>query len=392
MRLGLALVHSSALARRHTVNFTPPWPIFSFQFPDSRHSTRSRVFVQSTQLYTKAETYRNDNHKSPRIILQESVTSRKRSLPSNCASTIPDSTTSLQQKVLQIFLRLILETSIVALAFALASIHFFARVSSKFVIKNLIRCMAGSLSIKLIMLRSWITSLAPSLGREERSDWCLQGTYRVLLLPDDHLELKQKCPSSVLVEVRQVPGNGSCLFLAVAAGILFDQTALNNNESETSTHPPMYNVIEYASTLRVQAVDTLENGFKSDSTLVMQNDESISTSLLVNKAAMEYGISSEKYLSKMRQANVWGGGPEIIALANSMQRKIILLEPISEDQSIDIGAVCGKSIYLKTIARFGPPSTSDNPIYILSTNQRFPKEYNTKKADHFLAVFPSRPL
>ena len=62
----------------------------------------------------------------------------------------------------------------------------------------------------------------------------------------------------------------------------------------------------------------------------MQDDETISTLSLVQMAAEKYGMSVAKYLKNMRQEGVWGGGPEIVALANWMERQIVLLEPMDE--------------------------------------------------------------
>ena len=153
----------------------------------------------------------------------------------------------------------------------------------------------------------------------------------------------------------------------------------------------MSKVIEYSSKLRTLAVDTLENGIKpedeaesggSETQLIMQNDELISASSLVQNASKQYGVPSAEYLSTMRQENVWAGGPEIVALANCIKRQIILLEPTTEDRPKN------ECLYLSVIARFGPPSKAQQ-IYILSTNQQFPKEHYGKPSNHFLVVFPA---
>ena len=88
----------------------------------------------------------------------------------------------------------------------------------------------------------------------------------------------------------------------------------------------------------------------------------------------------------MRLENVWGGGPEIVALANGLKRQIVMLEPVNGD--VDTTNV----IKLKATARLGPLVTTEKTIYILSTNIKFPKEYKRKKSNHFLAVFPSQPF
>ena len=105
------------------------------------------------------------------------------------------------------------------------------------------------------------------------------------------------------------------------------------------------------------------------------------------KAASQHGISPQKYLSDMRR-EAWGGGPEIVALANSLKRQIVLLEVADAHES---NGEEGDAIYLKITARFGPASQR-TAIYILSTNQGFPYDYRGKRSNHFLAVFPSQPI
>jgi len=219
----------------------------------------------------------------------------------------------------------------------------------------------------MVILHSRIASSVPSLTRDETNDWFLKGSYQVMC--DDN-----NC--SVEVKIRQVPGNGACLFHAIAAGILY-----YDNNADDISHPTISKVIECSSTLRTLAVDTLANGIKSNAQLVMQTDEVISTAILINKAASQYGLTSEEYLSNMRSDNVWGGGPEIVALANSLNRQIVLLELVAKDDDV---------ISLKVTARFGPPQSTEHTIYILSTNIKFPNDFIGKKSNHFLAVFPSR--
>lgn len=117
----------------------------------------------------------------------------------------------------------------------------------------------------------------------------------------------------------------------------------------------------------------------------MQHDERINASELVHLAASQYGLTADQYLNNMRDSKVWGGGPEIVALANGLKYKIILLET---------GGTVSDN--LKVSASFGH-ALNDNEtspaIYILSANQSFPNAINGNADDnHFLAVFPSSQL
>lgn len=60
--------------------------------------------------------------------------------------------------------------------------------------------------------------------------------------------------------------------------------------------------------------------------LVLQGQESVSSRELVEAAARQYGLTSEEYCQDMLQESVWGGGPEIVALANVLQRPIHVYE------------------------------------------------------------------
>ncbi|KAL3765613.1 hypothetical protein ACHAW5_008270 [Stephanodiscus triporus] len=309
---------------------------------------------------------------------------RRRNLPrSKSPHPIPDDARDLGLQSLIFFIwRIVLESSFIASAFALASAVFFAKVESKFVIANVIRWMAVSLSLKMCILQSRMT-LMTSLTKD---DWFCSGSYRALLGNDAIID----CDSSIPVRIRQVIGDGSCLFQAIASGVLFDKTTPKFNakkehdEDNSFAHPSTSEVIRYSLALRALAVETLKDGIANNTSMVLQHGETTSVLSLVSKAAIEYGMTSNEYLSEMQQENVWGGGPEIVALANCLMRRIVLLETSHyfSDENV---------IYLKEIARFGSHTTS-NPIYILSANQRFPMENKKSKNNHFLAVFPSRPL
>ena len=371
MRLRLAAVYSSyafiypaALLKNHVacIGAVPPG--------------LSKVDVQDGR--------KDDRTTGLLLWLQKFGVFRKRRLPrSKLPPPIPDDARSLCLRSLVLYMRrIVLESSFVASAFALASIIFFGKVESKFVIANVIRWLALSLSLKMCNLQSRM-ALMTSLTTD---DWFCSGSYHVLLGCDANITRD----SSIPVRIRQVLGDGSCLFQAIAAGILFDEAIPNinaihnHNEHKRFATPSNLEVIRYSSALRAVAVETLKDGIENNTSMVLQHGETTSVSLLVNKAANQYGLSSNEYLADMRQENVWGGGLEIVALANCLKRQIVVFET-SHDYSDK------NAIYLIEIARFGPHTIS-NPIYILSANHRFPMEFGNSKNNHFLVVFPSRPL
>ena len=275
--------------------------------------------------------------------------------------------TNTSRSRLDIIRRVILEVSLVSTAVAVASIALFARIECKFVIANCLRWMTISAFLKLCIIQSHLTSIAAL----EKVNWFVSGCFHLLLdYPNNVTQ------SSIPVRIRQVQGDGSCLFQAIAAGDLFDQI--------TNVQPLQSNVIHHSFKLRDLAVNTLKEGIANNTSIITTNGDTATVLSLVSNAASLYGLSCCNYLSEMQQVNVWGGGPEIVALAHCLRRQIVLLEATCSGFSSDEHDV----IYLKEMTRFGPHSTSLNPIFILAANERFPKVNGKAKQNHYLAVFP----
>ncbi len=255
-------------------------------------------------------------------------------------------------------LRFLLESTCSATAFSLASSILFAKIIKKFVITCVVRWMVLSMAIRMCILQSRIASLALLTS----DDYYFPGHFYCVL-------------HSNTVKIRKNIGCGSCLFHSIAASILTDNM----------TDPSHSKVTEYSSVLRDLAVATLANGMESNAQLVLLQNETTTASSLVNQAAEQYGVSAKDYLSDMRQEGVWGGGPEIVALSNSLNRQIVLLERVDTENMHD------NTTQLEVKARIGPQTTV-RPIYILSTNQRFPMYHYKATNNHFLAVIPSRTI
>lgn len=289
---------------------------------------------------------------------------------------------SLKQRLLQFTKRVSIEVALIGILLSLLrTAPLLKRFFGHSISLDLSRWAIVSLTVRLMLLYSEINSSTPSMIRGEDADWFLSGKY--------YAKLSEQA-EPVPMTIRQVPGNGSCLFLSIAAGILYNQSLKNG----ANQHPTMSQVQNLSRKLRNQAVDILAHSILHNKKLIMQKDESILASELVKLAANQYGITSnDVYLQNVRNARVWGGGPEIVALANGLVRRIVLME---------VDNTCSKqnskntAIYLKVVARFGPDSVSNetNPaVYILSANQNFPNVHDGNAADnHFLAVFPCSSL
>ena len=334
--------------------------------------------------------------------------------------TIITNRSNIQHHVIQLLSRLGCESCIIAtLLLLLYRVVLERRATAslshltlrKFVTVNLTRWVAASLFWKMLTLHSQITAVIDQTAVSATNnvmdeDWFLKGEFQVKLQKDTVLQdeylfstnttslyNKSANDSTITpsVRIRQVPSDGSCLFHAIGARLLHDEWLLHATSTERQ-HPPMSRIIEYSSKLRQQAVNVLKDNPQRQFTIIQDGEEvTVTASSLVQLAADQYGISSNEYLASMQDESVWGGGPEIIALASDLNRQIVVLEPDfeSRDRGSDVW-------YLKVRGRFGDARFDDDggcvgkAIYILCANQQFPESRvrGRKECNHFLAVFP----
>jgi hypothetical protein len=175
--------------------------------------------------------------------------------------------------------------------------------------------------------------------------------------------------------VRQVPGDGGCLFhsLAVCSRFLRDRD-----------HPPYFDVHlrQLSDKLRSTSVNVLRS---PGLCLAMEGGEEITSSELLKMVSANYNMTDTEYLQQMLISNTWGGGPEIVALSNHFKRPIHVYELHTEGH-------LRKQFQLKICAKFGSPTfDSKRPLQILCADGRFPNiTPGSQKdvGDHFLALFP----
>lgn len=217
---------------------------------------------------------------------------------------------------------------------------------------NLLRYLVISLLLKLIRVQTLIAA-------SSSTNCFLSGNFTLV----------EDGGKQVPVRIWQTPGDGSCLFHSIAAALILDDL----HSASIDDAIILKRLQNEAQRKRSSAVDVLSGG---DRNLRLSRDERITSARLVEMASKQYGISPSRYLKEMKEDCVWGGGPEIVAVANHLGRQIVLLEEYEESTS-------GTRIELKVMARFG---IGRPPIHILSTNQKFPKE-RFKRKNHFVAVF-----
>jgi len=179
--------------------------------------------------------------------------------------------------------------------------------------------------------------------------------------------------------IQQVQGSGDCLFHSIAISMAY---------ADEHCHLDMYDssLTQRVKDLRALAVKTLTEN--PNRTLHLEGSQSILTSELVDAAAEQYGVTAEAYCASMCKQGVWGGGPEILALVNALERPIHVFEPVA--------ACNGTEFRLQLCGAFGSPQfdKSGKPVCIVAADDRFPncKPTEVKRhgegGNHFLALLP----
>jgi OTU-like cysteine protease len=280
---------------------------------------------------------------------------------------------------------------------------------------------------------------------------------------NDHTDTSSNDSNGFWCQIRQVPGDGNCLFHSISLCLhhstnngshwnLSGSNNNNNNKKSSSSSSSsstsngddhshgssfgLQDLYAHSQKLRHDAVACLRQGHRR---LVLQGPERLACRELVHAAASQYGLSSAEYCDAMAQDSVWGGGPEIVALCNLLQRPIHVYElAVMEEQqdeayrhrkkrkSSSTNAILASStsssatIYdddgddssllqslqrpssqqpqqqcsfvLRRMACFGSPRFDRRqPLHILSADSRFPDlepGQHLAAGNHFLAVFP----
>lgn len=196
---------------------------------------------------------------------------------------------------------------------------------------------------------------------------------------EEEVRLRTRQSLETKCRVRQVPGDGNCLFHSISLCL---QHANNGTHWDFSRCTEQ--LYEHSQALRKQAVSCLRQPHKR---LFLQGSESLKSSELVHAAAQQYGLTSEEYCNAMEQDSVWGGGPEIVALCNILRRPIHVYELTTQT------AKDGRDTFvLRRMACFGSPRFDRREaLHILSADSRFPDlepGEQLESGNHFLSLFP----
>jgi len=206
-----------------------------------------------------------------------------------------------------------------------------------------------------------------------------RGFFPEVFKEGDPSNMSGASASDAAFHIQQVQGTGDCLFHSIAIGMAF---------ADEQCHLDMYDasLSRRVRDLRELAVDTLIAD--PNRTLHLEGDQTIDIHELVSAAAEQYDMTPEAYCSSMRKAGVWGGGPEILALANALQRPIHVFEPVA--------ACNGTEFRLQLCGAFGSPKfdESGTRVCIIAADDRFPNCKPTEVrrhgegGNHFLALLP----
>lgn len=142
---------------------------------------------------------------------------------------------------------------------------------------------------------------------------------------------KVKGDDQLAFRVRQVPGDGGCLFHAISACVSYSQT---NAHVEFD-----WRLRNLSHKLRHLAVSIL----KGNQTLVVESGESVDSCGLLEMVADHYNMTADQYCEQMAHPRTWGGGPEIVALSNHFRCPIHVYQ---------LGVSCG--LFQKTAFCFEP--------------------------------------
>ena len=169
--------------------------------------------------------------------------------------------------------------------------------------------------------------------------------------------------------IRQVPGDGNCLFHSISTALSwvedrkhldFDETFQKKSLKQTkrgrsrSALEEELDLHTRSKILRQIAVDMLDPRHythtpleqeqqqqqeqqqkrphfhcltrKRRKPLFLQGSEFLRPNELLDIACSQYGLTAEEYCESMRKNGVWGGGPDLVALCNYLKRPIHVFE------------------------------------------------------------------
>mgnify|MGYP000215118522 CR=1 FL=1 len=186
-------------------------------------------------------------------------------------------------------------------------------------------------------------------------------------------EYAVKSEQKAKFRIRQVPGDGGCLFHAISAWLSF---------LESGSHLDFdWRMRKLSQHLRHIAIKVLS---KPNTTLVLENGEVMESTALLGMISDVYGLQPSEYCEKVLDPRTWGGGPEIVALSNHFRCPIHVYQLCSDRNLVNVFWKTG--FQLELCAKFGSPTfDSKAPICLLCADGR----YNINKMHYNYTILPN---
>lgn len=147
---------------------------------------------------------------------------------------------------------------------------------------------------------------------------CVQPNLFVTLVDKDDDDKKR------IFTMRNVPGEGDCMFLAVALATLTSM-GLGGNDALLRA---------VSRETRAVVASVFEKG---SGNLVIEGKRLVTAQSLLKSAAQSEGVSTDQYLDLLRKEGIdgglYGGGPELAVLANVLRRPISIYELAEGDNN-----------------------------------------------------------
>lgn len=177
------------------------------------------------------------------------------------------------------------------------------------------------------------------------------------------------------VRVRQVPGDGNCLFHSLV--ICLNWVEKNSHYCYKDYHE----LRRISRHLRREAIKYLAKRPKRK--FYLHGDNYVSGKDLLANAAESCNTTPKEYCKQMWQESYWGGNHEVIALSNLLRRPIHIYELHPRGR---------KEFQFRRVAHYGSPRfDKKEALHILSADSRFPDVRPGKQTavgQHYLGLFP----
>ena len=172
---------------------------------------------------------------------------------------------------------------------------------------------------------------------------------------------QQQKPKQAYFTMQNVPGDGDCMFLAVALAATqslpatdtpTNQTLLPAIQTSTVAAHISYNTTNTtALTLRNAVADVLEMQQNGSTSLLLfiSHNRTIMSHDLLQQASKELRIVPSEYIHLLRQmGGLYGGGPELTVLCNLYQRPIHIYEIDTDNINVNPDEVTGNDSCCRT--------------------------------------------